>query len=191
MNKKIVSAAIALAVVALVGWAVLGGDDTTETASQTDQTSQDESLSDLMQGAPDEASQLAVEQSLFANAEYQFQAGLVDVTEGAARSVDTNGEASGTALATFEDGKYLLNVEMSGLPEPTNGEFYEGWIVRKEPFKFISTGELEQTDDVWLNYFMSDEDLTDFTQYVLTIEPDDGDPAPDAHILEGMFIDRN
>ena len=69
------------------------------------------------------------------------------------------------------------------MPEPEPGFFYEGWVVRAEPFNFISTGVASLDENV----FEADQDLTDHDLYVLTIEPDDGDPAPAAHILEGTM----
>lgn len=38
-----------------------------------------------------------------------------------------------------------------------------------------------------MNTYSSGEDLTDHNFYVLTIEPDDGNPAPADHIVEGTL----
>jgi len=116
---------------------------------------------------------------------YMYQGSLADVS---------GGQATGVAQASFEDGAYSLDVTFESLPAPEDNFFYEGWIVRKEPFHFISTGQIEIVDGEYTNMYMSSEDLTDHSMYVLTIEPsNDGpdgilpDPAPAAHILEGAM----
>lgn len=123
-------------------------------------------------------------------AAYQYLGDLVDVTNGEA--VDgfvTGGTAAGTAQAIFtpEEG-YMLFATFSGLPELTDGFFYEGWIARRgDNFDVISTGPLEVIDGVYTNAYSSGTDLTDHDFYVLTLEPDDGDPAPAGHIVEGVM----
>jgi hypothetical protein len=52
------------------------------------------------------------------------------------------------------------------------------WIVRQDPLSVISTGRLEKDNEGYANVFKSDKNLTDHDFYVLTLEPDDGDPAP-------------
>jgi hypothetical protein len=96
----------------------------------------------------------------------------------------TEGSASGKASAGFEKGEYKLSAEFSGLPELDDGYFYEGWVVRKSgELSVLSTGKVVDNK----NIFVSDKDLTDHNFYVLTLEPDDGNPDPAEHILEGEF----
>jgi len=97
----------------------------------------------------------------------------------------TGGNASGKATMFEEVGIFYLNVEMSDLPDPEKGFFYEGWLVGPEGV--VSTGETEKDGELTKNSFTSSRNYTDATQYVLTIEPDDGDPAPADHVLEGNF----
>jgi len=53
-------------------------------------------------------------------------------------------------------------------------------------FDVISTGKLVEADGHYKNIFVGDTDQTDYARYVLTLEPDDGDPAPAKdHIVEG------
>lgn len=116
----------------------------------------------------------------------------------------SGGEGTGYVSANFvpaNEGvlgvdKYYLEVTMENIPEAEEGFFYEGWLVRANTAEdgennasVISTGEaIFSTDDTaLLNNFESEEDLTDHTLYVLTLEPDDGDPAPAKHILEGVI----
>lgn len=119
---------------------------------------------------------------------YMYSGVLSDVTEGELRGISTNGQASGIAKADFNNGKYMVLTTFENLPDSIDDDFYEGWIVQKEPFKFISTGRVEKVDGVYINTYSSGKDLTSYSRYVLTIEPDDGDPAPAVHIVEGDMI---
>lgn len=120
--------------------------------------------------------------------EPQYKGELRDVTMGKeVRGIQTNGTASGESSASFVDGTYSLTATFSNLPNPQGDEFYEGWVVQRQPFKFISTGKLTKVDGVYTNSFESDVDYTSYDQYVLTIEPNDGDPAPADHIVEGVM----
>lgn len=111
---------------------------------------------------------------------------LSDVTEGEVRGINTGGEATGTVTTSFVNGVYALEGRFDNLPDPVESDFYEGWVVRRgEDMSVISTGALEKVGDYYSNNFTSDQDLTDHDFYVLTLEPDDGDPAPADHILEG------
>ncbi|MBT4124002.1 MAG: hypothetical protein HN981_01105 [Candidatus Pacebacteria bacterium] len=111
--------------------------------------------------------------------EYQFSGQLSDVTDG---------DSSGVAKSNFENGLYSMVATFEDLPDPTGTDFYEGWVVRKgDDFSVISTGKAEIVGGQYINQYSFDEDLTDHTFYVLTIEPDDGDPAPADHILEGTM----
>lgn len=95
--------------------------------------------------------------------------------------------ALGSVIAGFENGQYVLVASFDQLDELEEGYFYEGWIVRNEPLSVVSTGPLETMESDWVNFYSSAEDLTDHEKYILTLEPDDGDPAPAEHVLEGTF----
>ena len=110
---------------------------------------------------------------------YDYEGDLVDVTDG---------NASGVAKAIFDQDEYMLMVTFENLPPAGSGYFYEGWVVRNSPFTVISTGATEIVNGQDVNIFTSDTDLTDHDFYVLTIEPDDGDPAPADHVLEGTLV---
>ena len=100
----------------------------------------------------------------------------------------TGGNASGIAKSGIFEGEYFLSVTFESLPDLDPGYFYEGWVVRKFPFDFISTGVLTRTNGQWVNMYMSlDTGLVRYPDYVLTLEPDDGDPAPAGHVLEGIM----
>jgi hypothetical protein len=119
---------------------------------------------------------------------YQYNGELIDVTDGKSiRSLNTGGNASGKVGANYEDGKYLLVAEFKDLPDPQNNEFYEGWIVRRSPLEVISTGVAKKVNGIYVNNYSSNRDLTSHDFYVLTIEPDDNNPAPADHVVEGVL----
>jgi len=110
---------------------------------------------------------------------FAYSGDLMDVSGGA---------ASGIAKADFSEGVYRLLATFSDLPDPTGTDFYEGWVVRRgENMSVISTGRVPNIEGIYTNSYMSASDLTGHDFYVLTLEPDDGDPAPAAHIVEGMM----
>lgn len=111
--------------------------------------------------------------------QYDYMAELSDVF---------GGEASGTAYYTYEDSTYTLYATFEDLPKLEEGFFYEGWVVSNNPVEAVSTGALELKNGVWVNEFTSSRNLMNHKQYVLTLEPDDGDPAPAEHVVEGMFV---
>jgi len=113
-----------------------------------------------------------------------------DVTEwsSAALADVTGGGSFGLAYTQYADGLFTLIAKMGALPEPADGYFYEGWLVRRgENISVISTGKAV-VSGVWhANIFLSSTDLSDHDFFVLTLEPDDGNPAPTEHILEGII----
>lgn len=105
-----------------------------------------------------------------------YMADLTDVT---------GGPASGAAIMAISESGTYLTAAFEELPDPAEGYFYEGWLVRTQgELSVLSTGALKGD----MNFFDSELDLSDHNQYVLTLEPDDGDPAPADHVVEGTFI---
>lgn len=160
-----------------------------------DNNSQQEEVEDnKMAGTPKEdEAQKAVDQATIQEMRgllYQFSGELSDVTEGAEiRGITTEGNATGVAKANWDGSQYLMVASFENLPEPQGEDFYEGWIVRQDPFEFISTGKAVLVDGVYVNGYRSDMDLTEYDFYVLTLEPNDGDPAPADHIVEGTMVE--
>jgi hypothetical protein len=102
---------------------------------------------------------------------------------------DVNGGSDyyGYGTADYNDGTTLI-VSYSALPDLEEGYFYEGWVVDGVSGDVLSTGALAlDEDEDWENYFYYDASLESYPQYIITLEPDDGDPAPADHVLEGRF----
>ncbi len=110
---------------------------------------------------------------------------LENVTDGKhIRGIVTPDSAMGYAHMTMEDEKFVIHAAFSGLAAPQGDDFYEGWVVQRSPFAFISTGKLEMKDGKYINHFVSDIDYSSYDFYVLTLEPNDGNDAPADHIFE-------
>ncbi len=95
---------------------------------------------------------------------------------------------SGSATMQYVNGE-LQHLIVATLPDPPVGYFYEGWLIRSKPFDFFSTGRMIQhADDLkWYLLYEEGEDKRDYKKVVVTLEPEDGDPAPADHVLEGQF----
>jgi len=187
MNKNTLLILLAILIVAAGGTAYYFGmndsnatEPNQEIMEQMDTTEQSEDEEEVSMSM--EQSQEMLERM------YDFEGELDDVTNGSdVRGINTEGNSSGTAKAVF-DGMYYMTATFENLPTPVGTDFYEGWVVRMEPFDFISTGELEIMNGEYVNTYSSNTDYTDYDFYVLTLEPDDGDPAPADHIVEGTMF---
>ncbi len=114
---------------------------------------------------------------------------LEDVTNGPVRGVSTTAETGGFAKTWYNEDGFGLHAGFHDLADPQGDDFYEGWLVRQSPFDFISTGELVLKDDGYYHdTFESSTDYSAYDFYVLTLEPNDGNPAPAEHIFEGKVI---
>ncbi|MBT4723269.1 hypothetical protein HN958_01215 [Candidatus Falkowbacteria bacterium] len=132
----------------------------------TDQVVEENQVEPLIQG------------EVIEEVQYDYSADLEDVT---------GGLLTGKAYAQLTDNQYTLFAYFNDLPEITDEFFYEGWIVRKSPLSVLSTGKAFIENGRYENNYVAEGDLTDHDFYVLTVEPDDGDPAPADHVLEGTL----
>ena len=94
-------------------------------------------------------------------------------------------QAVGTAWRQYDGVKFYHKIDANNLTEPEKGFFYEAWLVGGDGF--FSTGRLAIADGRGKLYFAAEEDKTGFRGVVVTLEPEDGNDAPDKHILEGSF----
>lgn len=191
MNTKkvelVVGGVLAIVAAAVLMWVLLGiSDDNTANIDQ-DVNNTDTAAVDVRQegSAVDSVSEPASE-----TINYTHEGDLLDVTEGEfIQGISTAGNGSGVAKAVFGNGTFMMSAEFSNLPDPINGYFYEGWLVSPSSGNFFSTGVVEKDNSG--NYIDTYTDSTDYTsshnKYVLTLEPDDDDPAPADHIVEGSM----
>jgi len=171
MNKKWIVAGIVL--IATAGILIYFG------TSSGDESS---SISQVETSVSQPQSEPTLETPVVRGLDYEAFTTLVNV-------VETKSTGQATAKY-FDDGSYELLAEFQNLAPTTNSDFYEGWLVRQTPFDFFTTGpvELNSAGEI-INIYTSnvDHQSEGYVQYVLTLEPDDGDPAPAKHILEGML----
>jgi len=97
----------------------------------------------------------------------------------------SGGQAIGTAWRHFDESKFTHKVKVSKLTDLEKGFFYEGWLVGETGF--FSTGRMGAVDGEGTLYYTSDEDKSAYRGVVVTLEPEDGDPAPADHVVEGSF----
>ena len=182
LNKGFVSIKIIIIIIIILGVAYYLIPKKTEVAPDTIETQMREAIiledKKVMDTAEDMPSMT-----------YSHTGILADVTGGSSiRGVDTEGKSSGIAKAVTENNVYSLFVSFDDLPDPSGTDFYEGWVVRRGlNFSVISTGKTKKVDGKYVNMYQSETDLIDHDFYVLTLEPDDGNPAPAEHILEGVL----
>lgn len=98
---------------------------------------------------------------------------------------DVNDSQSvGTAWRNF-DKKFNFKLEANRLSSPGKGFYYEGWLVGNQGF--FSIGRLAEEAGVGQLYYSNETDKSEFKGVVVTLESEDGNAAPDKHILEGNF----
>ena len=112
---------------------------------------------------------------------------LCDSIQKFTAELEATGEfsGSGAAAAEFSAEKFTLTLSTHDLPELSEPEFYEGWLMRVEPFDQISLGKLvpkEEGDALTLS-LETPENLTDYTRVSVTFENEGNTKT----ILEGVF----
>lgn len=104
---------------------------------------------------------------------------------------DVTGKTStGTAYILRVDNS-LTHYIQAVLPDPKEGNQYEGWLVKKTPtLKFFSTGVMTKdvNDKYILRYGVDDFDnITEGYDFVVVTEETIIDETPETHILEGIL----
>lgn len=100
----------------------------------------------------------------------------------------TGGNAYGIAHATFKTGSFTLIAQMGNLPDPASKYYYQGWLVRREgSLTVLSLGRVQKTENRFAIVYLTSTDLSAYDFFVVTLEFDDGNPAPGEHILEGIL----
>lgn len=94
-------------------------------------------------------------------------------------------QAVGTGRRHFDGTNFVLKVEVSNLPATEKGFYYEGWLVSDKGF--FSIGRMASGEGQGKLYYQTKEDKSEFRGVVVTLEPEDGNAAPDKHIVEGSF----
>ncbi len=98
----------------------------------------------------------------------------------------SGGDASGEAWLKVENNVTFHKVVAKNMPRLKDNEFYEGWLVKKSTNDFFSTGQMffDTQAQTWILDYQTEGDKSNYTKVVITLEPNDGDPAPAKHIIE-------
>ena len=111
-----------------------------------------------------------------------------DVDKAELKEVSDSG-GSGIATRKFEDGKFTHSI-LADLPDPEQGSFYEGWLIRseegKDDYSLVSTGKLRLAKGGWMLDFTSSSDLNDHSKVLVSLEKT-FDKTPEEKIIEGSF----
>jgi hypothetical protein len=102
---------------------------------------------------------------------------------------NTNALITGMAyILRLNDVEQLLQHSVTAtLPELTNGNMYEGWLVKQKPeLMFISTGVLEKNAEGMFTVEFASTDLYEGYDFVVITEETIIDEKPEKHIIEGL-----
>ena len=79
---------------------------------------------------------------------------------------------------------------LADLPDPEEGKFYQGWLVRGEEgsdeYSIVSVGKLKLAKGGWSLDFSERNDYSDYAKVLVSLEEKDDD-VPEKVILEGGF----
>ncbi|KXK10694.1 MAG: hypothetical protein UZ22_OP11002000625 [Microgenomates bacterium OLB23] len=140
-----------------------------------------------------DAKSVVVDQTLFEKVyltNYKRVVELSDVTLG--KDMDghiTEGKTKAVVRTDYDETlkRFKLYGTFASMPKLREGFYYEGWLIRKQPFSMISVGKVVLIDEEMTIVYVSDENLSNYTHFVLTLEHNDSNPKPEIQILEGEF----
>ncbi len=102
----------------------------------------------------------------------------------------SNSGASGTAWLAVSNGHTFHRVRAQNMPALSGTDFYEGWLVKNPATgDFFSTGKMNYNSETKEASIVltASGDKSYYRFVVITVEPDDNNPAPAAHIIEARF----
>jgi len=95
-------------------------------------------------------------------------------------------QANGQAQRAFSDGKFYYKLTAFNLRPSAKGYYYQSWLEKNG--QYLSTGRVEVgADNQGIVYYSSSTDRSDYSRALITLEPEDGNPAPATTVLEGSF----
>jgi len=95
----------------------------------------------------------------------------------------SGGTGSGIATRSFENGRFSHMI-LADLPDPTGGEFYQGWLVQGDTQ--VPTGKMRIAKGGYLLELNTTTDYSDYDQVMVTLEKI-ADSTPETTVLEGSF----
>jgi hypothetical protein len=174
-SKRVTAIILILVLAAAGAWSYLKNQQHNQTTITPEITLEPgEQMTQPLQSAMSEAEKQTIEEAF--------------VKEGAEMTLlkdVTGGQGVGTAWRQYDGTKFYHKVDANNLPGLDKGFYYEGWLVGESGF--FSTGRMAVDSGRGKLYYTSSEDKTIFRGVVITLEAEDGNEAPDKHILEGSF----
>ena len=98
----------------------------------------------------------------------------------------SGGNSYGSASRLYKNSLFSFKAVLKDLPSPEKGFYFEGWLVDPSA-KYFSLGRVNPEKTQGTLYYQSSTDETAYNQVVVTLEPEDDNPAPGKHIQEGKF----
>jgi hypothetical protein len=98
----------------------------------------------------------------------------------------SGGQAYGTAYRLNQNGVFYHKAVLKDLPGLEKGYFLEGWLVDPSG-SYFSTGRVIPEGTQGVLYYQADKDQSDYNKVVISLEPEDNNPAPAKHLLGGEF----
>jgi len=182
--KKIITFIVTLLVVAAALFFILRKKHiTTVPFDQSEQVMEDSSLGEGNTGSSQVINETSVPAPGTTPIVWDIEGQLADVA-------DTGGSGEAFLRYDADTNTSFIYAEIMNVPDPEGTDFYEGWIVKRgSGVPALSTGRLErEAPGMYTDVFEYEGDLSDgWDFYVLTLEPDDGNPAPAKHIVEGIL----
>lgn len=137
----------------------------------------------------DKSKEVKTQEQVETEMQYQFLSELKNVVGGKKIKGVVFDGASGNVKASYLESGYFMVASFDNLPDPEDGYFYEGWLVREgEDPDIVSAGRVGKADGAYTNVYTSLDDMTDHDLFVLTLENDDEakEPSKD-RIFEGRL----
>jgi hypothetical protein len=85
--------------------------------------------------------------------------------------LDANGQVVGRLQSSYQNYRTVILADYDRIPILPANFFYEGWIVRMEPFEIVSTGPIEYINGKYVSKLASPDDLLDHNIFLMTLEP--------------------
>jgi len=101
----------------------------------------------------------------------------------------SGGEATGSVGVAIGTSSYRLFAQMENMSELGQGMHFEAWLIssKNDTVSFKSLGVVEKNGDKYNQTYSSNEDLTDYRFYTVTVEYIDNPNEPGEHVLDGIL----
>lgn len=96
------------------------------------------------------------------------------------------GVEKGSVKRAFSDGRFYLMASVQNLEMLSKGYYYGGWLMGEE-MDDVYTGRIGYQEGEGTLYYLNNKDLTQYSEMVITLEPENGDGVPGEVVLSAEF----